>query len=58
MAEQRRGRAVRTVHVDAFGVRDSSERWREDGRGAAGGGGGGGEAGQALRQAVHVDLDL
>jgi len=41
------------VRVDIGGV-----RLREDGRRAGRGGGGGREAGQALRQAVHVDLDL
>lgn len=58
LTEQWRGVALRTIHVDVLGVRDIGERWREDGRRTGCGWGSGCEVGQALREAVHVDLNL
>lgn len=59
LAEQRGGVALQSVDADVFRVQDVGERRRrEHGRGPGRGGGGGREVGQALRQAVHVDLDL
>lgn len=58
LTEQCRAVALRAIHDDVLGVRDIGEWWREDGRGTSRGGRGGCEAGQALCQTVHVDLDL
>lgn len=59
LAEQRGGVAQQSADADVFRVRDVGERRRREHGGRPGRGGGGGrEVGQALRQAVHVDLDL
>lgn len=59
LTEQRRGIVVlETIHIDVLRMRDVGERRREGRWRADRGWGGGREVGQALREAVHVDLDL